>query len=422
MNNGRTVSIPLLLKQIRLCSHRAVFLILFFIILLAQTQAQQGWSQFRGEDHDGIVSQAGIPDVFPENGPELMWTLDVGEGFPEVVAGGNVAYIFSSDSLEGSYEYVSAIQIESGKEIWKIKVDSMWFEPDGWGHGPRATPAIDEDHLYCLSGHGKLSALKLKNGKLAWTVNLPQEFGSVAPRWGFSSSPTLIENSLILETGGTEGRAFTSFDTKTGKVLWSKGIGPTSYNSPAHAQMNGETHIVFANDTMLSAFSPSGEELWSYRMPLKAPMAMPVFMPPNKFFVSSVSRTGSFVIELNENNEAKEILSSTTMQNNWSSSCYLDGYLYGFSKAKLQCVSAESGEMTWGKRGFGKGSLIMVDNKLLALSDQGKIILIEAKPEAYNELGSFQALEGKSWTAPSYANGKLFVRNLSKMSCYKLIK
>ena len=396
-------------------------LLLFFTLSFVQLQAQDGWKQFRGSDRSGVLTGTEFPEALPENGPELLWSLEVGNGFPEVAVDGNVAYIFSSDSIDGANEYLAAIKIESGEELWKTKLDSIFFEVDGWGHGPRATPAIADDMIYCLTGYGKFIALKTKSGKIDWTIDLPAEFGSALPRWGFTSSPMLVDDMVIVETGGTENRAFTAINQKSGKIAWSKGVGITTYNSPAIAEINGQTNIVFANDTMLTSFNPKGEELWAFRMPLRSPTAMPVFISPNKFFVSSVSDVGGFVVEIN-NNEAKEISTSTTMQNNWSSSCYFDGYLYGFSKAKLQCVSVETGEMLWGKRGYGKGSLIIVGDKLVVMSDQGKVIIVEAIPDAYSEIASFQALQGKSWTAPSYVDGKIFVRNLSTMSCFKLSK
>lgn len=417
----RTVSNQFSLESIRKYSRHAVLFVLLSIVLLANSQAQNVWNQFRGPSRNGILPEAKFPDVWPENGPELLWTKDVGNGFPEVTFANDVAYIFSSDSLEGGYEYVAALNANSGKELWKTKVDSMWFEVDGWGHGPRATPAIDGEAVYCLSGYGKLTALNIENGEKIWQINLPESFGSAIPRWGFSSSPLLVEDILILETGGTDSRAFSAFNKKTGAALWSRAPGNTSYCSPTLATIDGQTNIVFANDTMLRSYTVAGDELWAFRMPLRMPTASPVFIAPNKFFVSSVSQTGSFIVEITDG-QAQEILKSPTMQNNWSSSCYRDGYLYGFSKAKLQCVSVETGEMLWGKRGFGKGSLIMVADKLLVMSDQGKLIVVKAEPDQYTEIGSFQALEGKSWTPPSYADGKIYVRNLTKMACYSLTK
>lgn len=421
MNQGRGVSILLPKKHLQLFHVLAAFFMLTFLILQSSIQAQQSWNQFRGAGGSAFISGALVPESIPEQGPQLLWAKDVGNGFPEVAVADNVAYIFSSDSLEGGYEYLAAFNASNGAEIWKTKVDSMWFEKDGWGHGPRSTPAIGENHIFCLSGCGKFAAYNKKNGKESWSVNLPNDFGSAIPRWGYSTSPVIVGEMVIIETGGTENRAFTAFNKNDGEIFWSNGKGTASYCSPAFAEIDGQPQLVFAIDTLLYGINSKGEELWQFRMPLRGPMAMPVFMEPNRFFVSSVSRTGGFVVEVNDN-QPEQVFTSTTMQNNWSSSCYKDGYLYGFSRAKLQCVSAETGEMVWGKRGFGKGSLIIVDDKLLVLSDQGKLIIVEATPDEYRELASFQALEGKSWTAPSFAEGKLFVRNLEKMACYKLSK
>ncbi len=69
---------------------------------------------------------------------------------------------------------------------------------------------------------------------------------------------------------------------------------------------------------------------------------------------------------------------------------------------------------------MGKGSLILIDDNLLVLSDQGKLAIVDATPDAYTEKSATQVINGKSWTAPSFANGKLYVRNLTEMACYKL--
>ena len=170
-------------------------------------------------------------------------------------------------------------------------------------------------------------------------------------------------------------------------------------------------------DSMLCAFDIEGNIKWEYKMPIRYPTAVPVFISPNKFFVSDMSSVGSFVIKV-ENNVATEVFNSPNMKNNWSSSVYYDGHIYGFNSSKLQCNSIADGSIKWSQRGFGKGSLIIVGDKLLVLSDKGVLKQVNASPDGYVENGSVQALEGKSWTAPSYANGRVFLRNLTEMSCY----
>jgi outer membrane protein assembly factor BamB len=395
----------------------------FFILFLNPFagQASDTWKQFRGANRSGVTSNTPIKVSFQEGEPELLWSKQVGNGFSEVLVNDQAAFIFSGDTLESGYEYVAAYDKNNGSELWKTVVDTLWIEKDGWGHGPRSTPAMDNERLYCLSGCGKFSALNLTTGEIVWSLSLPVNFGTVTPRWGFSTSPVIVGDMVILETGGSENRAITAFNKISGEVIWSNATGIAAYCSPLVTQINEQTHIIIALDTMLLSFNEDGEEHWSFRMPLRGPMAMPVFLPPNKIFVSSESNTGSFVVAINDNIPV-EIFKSAQMQNNWSSSCYHNGYLYGFSKARLQCVSAETGKMVWGKRGYGKGSLIIVGDVVVALSDQGKIVMAEANHEEFREMGSFQALHGKSWTAPTFADGKLFVRNLSTLNCYDLSK
>lgn len=389
--------------------------------LFSQATLTNGWPQFRGNQRDGIVQNVELIKSWPETGPQKLWTENVGNGFSEVAVASGVAYIMSSDSTNGGYEYLAAFDVQTGKDIWKVRVDSLYFEVDGWGHGPRSTPAIDGELIFCLSGRGKLSALAVKDGSLRWSKDLPKDLGSKQPRWGFSTSPILVGDLLILETGGTENRGFSALDKRTGNIVWNTGTYEAFYNSPMLVEIENQPSLVYVSDTMMYSFDLKGNIKWSFKMPLQFPTAMPVFIAPDRIFVSSLSDTGSFMIRIN-NDHPKKLWTSPAMQNEWSSSIYHNGYLYGFSKAKLVCISAETGELKWGQRGFGKGSLIMAGDKLLVLSDQGLITVIEPSPEKYIKTGSFKAMEGKSWTAPSFAEGKLFVRNLSEMSCYKLTK
>lgn len=401
---------------------KTTLLTLVLILSMQLGYSQNSWKQFRGNEGSSAVKNVSIADKWPDNGPEKVWKHKLGAGFSELVVSDGFVYTmlstYNADSTAGT-EFIAAFDDASGKEIWRTEIDSLFIDVDGFGDGPRSTPVIDNEQVYCLSSFGKLSAHSLKNGKILWSFDLMKEFGSQAPRWAFSSSPIAVNDKIIIETGGQEEKGFTAFSKKTGEVVWSKGLGMTSYCSPIMVNIEDQQQIVFANDSMLTSFNENGEKLWDYRMPLRRPMASPLFIAPNKIFVSSVSRTGGFIVKI-ENNQATEIYTSTSMKNNWSSSCYYDGYIYGFSNATLKCVSAEDGTSKWSKRALGKGSLILVGDKLLVLSDKGVLKLVETNPEVYTELGSFQALEGKSWTAPSFANGRVYVRNLTEMASYDL--
>jgi outer membrane protein assembly factor BamB len=97
-----------------------------------------------------------------------------------------------------------------------------------------------------------------------------------------------------------------------------------------------------------------------------------------------------------------------------------DGVIYGFDNATLRAISVDDGETIWAKRGFGKGSLIYADGHLVVLSDKGVLALVETGSGAYAEKGRVQALEGRCWTAPTLADGKLYLRNHDEIVSYDL--
>ena len=399
---------------------KAVF-VLILIFLTQEIFTQTQWNQFRGPDRSGIATET--IDINDWNGDnlELVWKFDIGSGFSELIFDNGIIYTMISeviDSVTGS-ELVAAFDEKTGKLLWKSRVDSIYFDEDSWGDGSRATPTYDENNIYSLSGHGKLNATSKKDGKLLWQVDFKKEFGSTTPRWGFASSPLLIDNTLIMEVGGTDSRAFAGFNPANGSLIWASGSGNSSHDSPLYTMLDGKPQVIFANGNTLYSYNTKGDTLWTFSMPISRLTAMPLKIDENKLFLSGVRNPGFFVVEIKDN-KPEQILTGNTMKNDFSSCVYHDGYIYGFNVAAVRCISAETGETKWTKRGYGKGALMMVDGKLIVISDKGKVIVVEGTPDAYKELASVQAITGKSWTAPSFNDGKIFVRNLTEMACYRL--
>jgi outer membrane protein assembly factor BamB len=405
-------------KFISLCL-LAFYVLLQTTFLQAQQSTKPTWNQFRGFYKNGTVSENVLLEKWPADGLKLVWKKQLGSAFSEIIVSDNMVYtMFSekSDSISG-LEFIGCFDGKTGNEIWRTEVDSIFIDVDGWGDGPHSTPAVDENHAYGFSAHGILTAVNKKSGKIVWQVDFVKEFGSVLPRWGFSTSPLLVEDILVMEAGGKENSTFVAFNKKDGKVLWAKGRGNSLYNSPSLATIGEVTQILFANGSTLYSFNTKGDTLWTINTSIRNATAMPLFFDGNKILLSNVHSRGFAVVEVNDN-VAKVTTSGNGLKNDFSSSVYHDGYFYGFDVAALVCISAKTGEKKWTKRGFGKGSLILVDDKLIVLSDKGALVQVKATPEAYTEQGQMQAIEGKSWTAPSYNNGKIYVRNLTEMACF----
>lgn len=398
--------------------------VLYFIGMASCGFAQsttESWKQFRGAFGNGISSEKLIEKDWKTSQPELLWKKEIGSGFSELVIEGDLIYTMYSekiDSLTG-FEYLAAYDEKTGNKKWRVMVDSIYIEVDGWGDGPRSTPTVDDENIYCLSGLGKFSARSKKDGTLKWEHDFVKDFGSNRPRWGYSSSPKLVGDLLLIEVGGKDGKAFMAFNKSDGSVAWQQGNGIATYNTPLITEIEGQQQALFINGRKLYCYNLQGDTLWTFPMHISGSIVMPVKVGKDKVFVSHIGR-GFFIAQI-KNNKAEEMLRGTSMKTDFTTSIYHDGYIYGFHVAALRCISAETGEVKWSKRGFGKGSFILVDGKLIVLSDKGKLAIANATPEAYQELGTVNAISGSiTWTAPSYTNGKVYVRNQTEMACYKL--
>jgi hypothetical protein len=64
--------------------------------------------------------------------------------------------------------------------------------------------------------------------------------------------------------------------------------------------------------------------------------------------------------------------------------------------------------------------VILTGSGILALSDDGHLVLIDTNAAAYKELARADVLDGKCWTTPVLANGKIFARSTKEAVCLDL--
>jgi outer membrane protein assembly factor BamB len=91
-----------------------------------------------------------------------------------------------------------------------------------------------------------------------------------------------------------------------------------------------------------------------------------------------------------------------------------------YGDGPVKCIDLKTGKTMWSQRGFGPGNVILVGNDLVALSDDGKLVLIEPTPGRYQEKGRFQAVTGKCWSTPAFSEGRIYVRSTKEGAAYDL--
>ena len=396
-------------------------------------QATGDWPMYRGAGSDGVAASMETVKPWPEGQtPTQVWRRPMGDAFSGLTFSHTMLITgFSEDSTE----FLGAFDPKTGQEIWRYTMNKLFVEE--FGNGPRATPAVDAERVYMFDSWGVMHGVALKTGKGLWKNPLAETFNlKSAQNRGFCASPVLMDGVIIQFVSGLDSTAFMGLDCLTGKILWRKCSALPTFSSPALTELLGEKQAIFSSGRVVmregkrrghyetTALNAKGETLWT-GPGLPGIITMPIRTANDQIFVASQGRWGSMTLSISKEAgqyKATTLWKSRNMRTHFNTAVSHNGFIYGFSNATLECLNAETGERQWRQRGLGKGSLIVAGDKLLVLSDKGRLHLVEATSAKYSELASFQAIEGKSWTAPTLVNGKLYVRNLEEMACYDLTK
>ena len=379
------------------------------------------WPHLRGPAFDGQVSGT---ELFSrgEAGLALAWRVPLGKGYSGIaVADGRAVTLYS----DGTYDWAVAVDVGTGKEIWRHRIETTYKAHDGSDGGPNSTPVIKDGTVYGLGPKGGLFSLRLDDGKQLWSRVLPAEFGSTEPEYGFTTTPLVEDNILVVQTGGPDGHAISGLDARTGKTLWSLGDAEVEAQSPAILRLAGQRQVVAASGHQINGIDPArGKILWEHLLEDSDSVGSSSAMPlgQDRFLLLVGGAAAAFKVSKgDEGYKIEEVYRSRELGHTYALPVYHEGHLYGFKGQFLTCVDAETGKRVWKSRPPGGRGLILVDGHLVISAAQGNIVIAEASPEGYSEISRLRALDGTGLTWPSFAGGKVFVRNLSEMVAVNIV-
>ena len=389
--------------------------------LAGRQAAPAEWFQWRGPNRDGISAETGLLQEWPKSGPPQVWRMaGAGNGYSSFSTSGGRLYTLG---VRSGSEYVIAIDGATGKKLWET-LNGRRYESDR-GDGPRSTPTVDGDRLYALGGSGDLTCLENATGRKIWSINLVQTFGGVNPYWGYSESPLVVGDRIIVNAGGRRA-SIVALSKADGATLWQQHSDGAGYSSPVLMRTGSLNQVIFFTDSHTLAVDPrDGRLLWSYSKASNgtANAATPI-VRGTRVFVSSDYGTGAALLEVRAAGNlatANEVYFTRDMRNHHASSVLVGDHLYGFSSSILTALKFETGQMAWRDRSVGKGSVIFADNRLCLYSEGGVIGLAEANPAGYSEHGRFtlgQQSGSPTWSHPIIAGGLLIVRDQDAVFAY----
>jgi outer membrane protein assembly factor BamB len=273
-----------------------------------------------------------------------------------------------------------------------------------------------------------VSCLEAATGRGIWHLSLIDDLGGSRPGWGYSESP-LVEGEMLIVTPGGKKGTVAALDKKSGKLIWQSSdiTEGAHYASAVAADICGVRQIVqFARETVFGVAADTGKLLWTYSGANNgtANVCTPI-VSGDYVFATSAYGTGGGLVKIvgdKDNQKAEEIYFEKRMAVHHGGVVKVGDHLYGFGNGGLICMNFLTGDVPWRARSVSKGSVIAADGMLYLLGEGHQAALAEATPDDYREHGRFaiEKLGRPSWAHPVIANGRLYVRNQGKLTAYDI--
>ncbi len=426
--------------------------VLFVLTLATTTVFAQDWPQYLGPNRNSISDQKGILLSWPENGPEILWTVDIGIGFGGPVVKDGKVYLLDRDDKIG--DNLRCFDLSSGKELWNFGYDApgaVMFP------GSRSVPTIDGNYVYTCGPYGQLHCIDINTHKPVWNKNVWTDFGGEEiPMWAITQSP-LIYGDLLIVASQAQQAGVVAYEKLTGNVKWkTPSLGLVGYVSPAIVKIDGADHVVMITASSRGegekgkavGIDPlTGKVLWQYtNWDCHIPVPGAVDAGDNKVLITGGYALGATMIKVEKRADGSygttELFTTVEFGDQTKTPLLHNGFFYaqyGTNNRRdgLVCMDMD-GRIMWKTKkdpDFNKGSMILADGMILATDGAKSLYLIEPDPAGFKPIASAELLAEQktddqtaarfgtqNWAPIALADGKLLIRDQSRMLCVKVAK
>jgi outer membrane protein assembly factor BamB len=381
--------------------------------------ASASWLHYRGPTQNGVSTEK-LPLALKE--PKQLWKVKVGTGTCAVTVDGQRA--FTAGNADKKSDSIVCLDVATGNTLWTHTYPQA-LDPNLFEGGPRATPTIDGDRVYAIAQAGDLFCLAADTGKVKWQKNLVSDFGGKKPGWGYSGSPTIEGDMLIVEPGGPTGSTV-ALNKLTGAVIWKSGSDESAYATPVVAEiLKKRTVVVFKAKAVVGLDVKTGQELWrsDWKTDYDINAATPLVIG-NLVVIASGYGTGISLLEVTPSGVTQK-WRNRFLRAHINSPVVRRGAIFGVDGntggGNLVCLDLASGTKRWEEKTVKGGSLILAEDKLVVLSEKGELIIAEAIGSGFKPLLRSQVLDKRCWVQPTLCERKLFVKNnAGDLACFEV--
>ncbi|MCY2972757.1 MAG: PQQ-like beta-propeller repeat protein [Planctomycetota bacterium] len=388
----------------------------------------EDFPNYRNRNLDGVVTGPEIYSDWKTNPPKPVWKPQpCGAGYSGFSIAGNLAVTMEQ---RADREVVVAYDFATGTERWTHSWVARHYDAMG-GEGPMITPTIDGDLIYVLGGTGHFACLDAKTGQPNWEKKLLEDNKNI--QWGMSGSPLIYKDLVIVNPGEQEAkdlsRAIRAYDKKSGELRWQVGNNRAGYTSPMVATLLDTEMLLIFDGAEIAGYNPlTGSKYWArpWITNQGINVAQPIPIGNDKLFITSSYGVGCGLVKISKDGDKfkeEELWHNFNLRCRFTSPVLFEGFIYGLDEGMLVCLDPNDGKRKWKGGRYGQGQLLRQNNKLIIQAESGDLVMVEATPAEFKELGKFKALScEKTWNYPSLARGFAWVRNHNEMACYDLRK
>jgi len=391
-------------------------------------QLPGSWAGFRGDDGNAISSESvPVADVWGAGGPEVLWSVDLGEGYAGAAVRHGRVYVMDYDR-EAKADALRCLSLASGKELWRFSYPLSVKRNHGMS---RTVPVVTDKSVVSIGPKCHVSCLDAVTGEFRWGIDMVRRYGTAVPPWYAGQCPIVDDGRVILAPAGDE-VLMTAVDVETGEMVWEtpnpKGWKMT-HVSILPVEMGGTRSYVYCGSRgVVGVAAEDGALLWDstdWKISI-ATVATPVPVPGERLFFSGGYKAGSMMMQVTPDGDtwsaAEEFrLSDDVFGATQQTPLLYDGYIYGVRpNGELVCLTPD-GRIQWASgldHRYGLGPFLVADGKIFVMDDHGKLTMAEASPDGFKVLDEAEVLDGHdSWGPMAIAGGHLILRDLTRMVC-----
>ncbi len=372
----------------------------------------KNWANFRGPGAAGIATADRAPLSWDgASGKGLRWKTEVPKpGYSSPVIWGQRLFLTGAD--EKSRE-LYCFDTEKGKLLWQKPVGATGTVPTvhrdtGFAASSAAT---NGRHVFAIFATGDLAAFDM-DGKPLWSQNL----GQPENHYGHSSSLITFEDLVIVQFDENSASRVLALDAETGAPAWQVDRTVISWASPILVNTGSRQELIVTNSVAVSSFDPrTGALLWEEKC-LGGEVGPSAAYDDGMVFVANEFSKASG-IRL-EGGKAKVVWEYSDKLPDTASPLAAKGLLFlATSKGDIICLDAKTGKPVW-EHAFNDGfyaSPILVGGNVYAMDLSGTMHIFAAD-RTFRLLGESALGEPSSCTAAAL-DGRLYLRGDRFLYC-----